>query len=197
MKIFFTTILASLAIFSINSCAADETSEETQEGTTATSSSEEGGDETTFSSDLKNEITSLTYEDSTHSFDQNYVYANYNSMYQSYRIMYLNYDKSEDSDYGSRTGSQEKIVIGLFSPEGDKFEPGKYTWEGNENGMNRISAQVETADGLKGCNYAGFENESYVDVQHVTNDEIIGEFYIIGKGFEIQGSFNAKHESVN
>lgn len=145
----------------------------------------------------KNEISKLVYDDLAQDFEQKYVYANFNSVYQSYRVIYLNYDKSDDSDFGQRTGDQKKIVVGLFNPKDGEFKSGKYTWEGDENGMNRISVQVETADGLKGCNYAGIDNPGFVEITEIDKEKIVGSFHVYGQGFEISGTFNTKNEPVN
>jgi hypothetical protein len=204
MKFIYSLVLASSVAFAVTSCG-EESSETTNSEETDASSESSETDESheteegnvTFSSDLPNEISVIKYDDTAQAFNQYYVYANYNSLYQSYRIIFLNYDKSEDSDYGSRTGDQQKIVVGLFNPTDGEFKPGKYTWKGDDNGMNLITGQVETAEGMKGCNYAGHEDEGYIDVIHVTEEEIVGTFHLIGDGFELKGSFNTQHESVN
>ena len=204
------TYIGMLAIASITfvSCGGDEANDETKEGSDAnhetetTSETSESSSSSSFSSDLKNEITTLKYMGADQAFDQKYVYANYSKTYGSYRVIYINYDKSEDSDYGSRTGDQTKIIVFLHNPVDGEFKPGTYTAGGDENGMNRGFAQIETADGTMSINTA-VEDPGYIEITAVTDEQIAGEYHLKGKllsdgsEFEISGSFNTKHEAVN
>lgn len=193
MKIYITIIISCIVLILTNTSCSDKES-----------GSESSPDSLTESSDVssqvsggKSEILQLKFDDTDQDFDQKYVYANFNSIYQSYRIIYLNYDKSEDSDFGQRTGNQTKIIVGLFNPEGGEFKPGKYTWEGNSSGMNKIAVQVETGNGLKTCNTAGIENPGFVEITNVSKESIKGNFHVYGAGFEISGTFDTNNEPVN
>lgn len=186
MKRYTNFLFASILTASLISCDGSNTEKETSEGVPSNNNTPK----------VSTQISSLKYDDTEHDFDQKYVYANLNSVYKSYRVLYLNYDKSEDSDYGERIGNQQKIVVGLFNPKDGEFKPGKYTWAGDENGMNKIAVQVETSDGLKSCNYAGIDDPGFVEVIEVSKDKIVGEFHVNGKGFEISGSFNVPNEPV-
>ncbi|MCB9195850.1 MAG: hypothetical protein H6598_06475 [Flavobacteriales bacterium] len=189
----YLLIIASIILIQTNtSCSEKESDPE------STANSQHESNETINEvSGGKNEITKLKFDDTDQDFDQKYVYANFNSIYQSYRIIYLNYDKKEDSDFGQRTGDQMKIVIGLFNPDGGEFKPGKYTWAGNSTGMNKIAVQVETGNGLKTCNTAGIEDAGYVEITNVSKEFIKGNFHVNGVGFEVSGSFDTKNEPVN
>lgn len=193
MKTLKFLTIAALA-FSISACSSEETSEGGEGG--STDSHEE---KTSSESNLKNEITTLKYGGSDQSFDQMYAYANYNKTFLSYRVMYLNYDKSEDSDYGQRTGEQVKIVVFMHNPSDGEFKPGKYTPNGDENGMNKGFAQIENSDGTMMIN-TNVDDPGYIDVIEVSEDKIVGEYHLKGTvisdgtDFEISGTFNAKNE---
>ncbi len=185
----------------LSACSGEEGSEDA-EGTNETTTSEtKESSASGFSSDLKNEITSLQYNGAKQSFDQKYVYANYSKTYGSYRVMYLNYDKSEDSDYGTRTGDQVKIIVFLHNPKDGEFKPGTYTPNGDENGFNKGFAQVESADGTMSINTA-VDDPGSIEITAITDEQIAGTYHLNGKllsdgsVFEISGSFNTKHESV-
>ncbi len=182
MKKSILTITFGLALFMTNCSGSENTDSNSSENNTACGT---------------NKLEVLKYDDAEQSFDQKYVYANYNEMYQSYRVIYLNYDKSEDSDYGQRTGDQIKVVIGLFSPAGDEFKPGQYTFNGDEEGFNRIAISIETGDGLKSINTAGIEDPGYVEIKEISKTHICGTFHLNGVGSELKGSFNTQHEKVN
>ena len=178
----------ALSLLAITSCGSDDTKSADEKSTTETSNANCSG---------KNQIDKIMYEGEDQAFEQKYVYANFNSMYQSYRVIYINFDKSQDSDFGAKTGDQKRVVVMLFSPKDDEFKPGKYTWSGDENGMNKIAVQVETADGIKSCNYAGIDDPGYVEIFEVNKEHICGKFHVNGQGFELSGSFDTKHESIN
>lgn len=195
--------LTILTLF-LGSCSGEET-KATEEGSAKDNSSSEHASDNSnnvVESSLKNEITTLKYNGSDQSFDQKYVYANYSKTYLSYRVMYLNYDKSEDSDFGSRTGDQTKIVVFLHNPADGEFKPGKYTPDGDENGMNKGFAQIENAEGIMTINTA-VDDPGYIEIIDISNTHIVGEYHLKGKvlsdnsDFEISGSFNTKHEAVN
>ena len=144
----------------------------------------------------KNEISTIKYDDADQEFKQDNVYANYNSIYKSYRVLYLNYPKAEDNDSGKKEAGQKRIVVGIFNPANDEFKPGKYTFAGDENKMNRVSVQVETADGMKSCNIAGVDDPGYVEITEVDNKHICGKFHLKGKGFELKGEFDTQHSKI-
>ncbi|CAG5077300.1 hypothetical protein [Parvicella tangerina] len=197
---YFATVLFLAQGFT--SCSTDESQEASEDQTTGetTGSSSEGTNG--VESQLKNEITALKYMGSEQSFDQEYVYANYSKTYNSYRVIYLNYDRSKDSDFGGRTGDETRIIIFLHNPEGGEFKPGKYTPNGNENGMNKGFAQVENAEGTMSINTA-VEDPGQIEITAVNDTHIAGKYHLRGKllsdgsEFEISGSFNTQHEPVN
>lgn len=202
-KLTYICIIA-LSSISFVSCSETEDENNSHEGTNHETTSENGGESApaSFTSNLKNEITTLKYGGADQSFSQKYAYANYSKTYQSYRVIYINYDKSEDSDYGSRTGDQQKIIVFLHNPKDGEFKPGKYTPNGDENGMNKGFAQIETAEGTMSINTA-VDDPGYIEIIDVSDDQIVGEYHLHGKmlsdnsDFEISGTFNAKHEAVN
>jgi hypothetical protein len=179
----------ALSVLMLASCGSDDTN-------TKDSSTKEETSESNANCPDKNQIDFVKYDDAEQSFDQKDVYANYSKMYKSYRVLFLNYDKSLDTDYGTKTGDQQRIVVSIFNPKDDEFKPGKYTWEGDENGFNRIIVQVETADGIKSCNYAGDPDPGYIEVFDVDENHICGIFNVSGQGFAMSGTFNANHEKA-
>lgn len=190
MKTKLIPLAGFFLLFSFMSCNSSNNGENKEQ-------EQEPKDETTSGNcNTKNLIKTIKYDDAVQDFKQEYVYANYNSVYKSYRVLFLNYPKSEDNDSGTKVGGQQRIVIGIFNPADDEFKPGKYTWEGDEKGLNKIAVQVETASGLKTCNIQGIENPGFVEITDVSNTHICGKFHVSGVGFELSGEFNTKHESV-
>lgn len=124
-------------------------------------------------------------------FDHIAAYANFNKTFGTYRAIFINYPKSEDSDFKSHEGDEKKIVIGVFNRDGDDLKPGDFTLFN----PNTFSAQLESADGLAAASSINEEDIGGVNITRIDDEMICGTVDVKdSSGFELKGSFALKNE---
>ncbi len=129
-------------------------------------------------------------------FDYTSAYGNYNSNWKTYRAIFINYPKSEDSDFKAMSEGQIKVVVMVFNSDGDFPGPGVYTLLG-EGTNNKFAVSIQT---IEGSTYATSINGEEIGSVTITKSDdyiLCGEVNIHNSvGMEIVGRFTVSNEEL-
>ena len=129
-------------------------------------------------------------------FDYTVAYGNYNSTWKTYRAIFINYPKSEDSDFKAMSEGQIKVVVMVFNSDGNFPGPGVYTLKGGETN-NKFAVSIQT---VEGSTYGtSINGQDIGNVSIIKSDENIlcGEVNIHDSdGMEVVGTFTVSNEDV-
>lgn len=129
-------------------------------------------------------------------FDYTAVYGNYNTTWKTYRAIFINYPKSEDSDFKAMSDGQIKVVVMLFNSDGIFPGPGVYTLDGGVTN-NKFAVSIQTVEGSTYGTSINGQDIGNVTITKSDENILCGEVNIHDSdGMDVVGTFTVSNEGV-
>ena len=120
------------------------------------------------------------------------AYGKHNKTVNSYRAIFTNYPKDNDNDYKTMEAGEEKVIVAIFSMNGNALQPGKYSL----NDPSKSMAVMYYVDGKEHAATAINDQDiGSVEITHVDDAMLCGSVNVEdSKGLKVKGSFSLANE---